>query len=61
MSKTPLLARAAFSKIPLTDEQVDEIIGADGFGGCQADSPNWSILPTWENNRSDTRQTCTDF
>jgi len=50
--------RASFSKVELTPEQIAHVSGGPA---CDSSSTSWSIVPTWRDNRPDSKEVCTDY
>lgn len=58
----PLIARAAFTQVELTDAQIDIVAGGDDMpivDGCSGSS--WTFETTLKNNRPDTSDRCGDI
>lgn len=58
----PLIARAAFTQVELTDAQIAVVAGGNDMpiaDGCSGDS--WTFETTLKNNRPDTGDRCGDY
>lgn len=62
MTVKPLIARASFARTELSESQIARVSGGDDATEVSAacEHGTFTVDPTWENNRGDTKGHCGD-